>query len=1038
MLQYFTVGPPVVRRVQELSPKIRALQLALKRRYEIRREVGHGGAATVFLAHDLRHDRPVALKVLSADGQTEELEIRFAREIRFLARLQHPNILPLHDSGQISDLFYYVVPYVEGQSLRARLEREQRLSVDEAVRITSTIAEALDYAHRQGIIHRDIKPENILLSGVHPILADFGVARAIEVSGLQRLTRTGSGPGTPAYMSPEQLFGDAELDARTDIYSLGSVLYEMLTGVVPFPSREGLLKRLTQPPPPLSASRSDVPMEIEHAMLRALAPEPRDRFAAAGDFAAALTRARATPAASGSRPRVAAPSVAIVGRDAEIAEAHAVLDVKRLLTIVGAGGVGKTRLAVHVAAMRQYRYRDGSAIVSVLPGMSSEDLVAAIGEAIGVTFAGARSTRRQLLDALGDKHVLVVLDGFEHLIGAAPFIGELLHHGAGLSLIVTSRERLNIADETAMAIEGLSVGSTSDGHEAEDAATVLFIDRARQTDPHFIVPDDPTIIRRIARSVDGLPLGIEIAASLVRVLSCAEIAEELERDPGSMTTSRRDIPERQRSLRDVFEHSWMLLDDVQRSALMRLSVLRGPFSREAAQAVGNANLSVLASLIDKSLLHRTPDGRFALHEVVRQFADGKLREKPDLADAARDAQMEFFAKRCASLLPDLRGPKVYQAIDAIAKDLDGIRGGWRRAIDRDRADLLIAYAEIFFRFYLTRGRYADADQEFAEAERRPKHDLAAAFVLAKRGMVVHQGGRSGARALLRRSIDILRGIDRHSVELGISYRYLAYIASDHGRPDAALRLYDRALRLLRGRGSVDEVGWLLLTLSVTHTHLGQYEAAERALDECVAIFRKLDEPRSIMMALVNLSIVQKDRGLSEAGYRLLEEALEIARRTNDRWMLGAVLINLAESMLSSGEYESARQLLEEAREIHRTVGRPHGVCKCELFAARADRLEGRAEPATSRLRFVLGEALKLDVVPIVMEAALEYAYVCRMSDRAGTAKELARLVASHPGTPAYERRQAEAIAGQAVPAVGERPSADIIASIKRIMLAPEW
>src|SRR6478672_6743335 len=171
-----------------LPDRYEPLQQALQRRYEIRREVGEGAHATVFLAQDLRHDRPVALKVLRSEARTDEQEIRFNREIRFLARLQHPNILPLHDSGHVLDMYYYVVPYVEGSSLRERLNREKRLDVDEAVRIARTVADALEYAHRQGVIHRDIKPENILLSGTHPLLADFGVARALDASQVRTLT----------------------------------------------------------------------------------------------------------------------------------------------------------------------------------------------------------------------------------------------------------------------------------------------------------------------------------------------------------------------------------------------------------------------------------------------------------------------------------------------------------------------------------------------------------------------------------------------------------------------------------------------------------------------------------------------------------------------------------------------------------------------------------------------------------------------------------------------------------------------------------
>src|SRR5947209_2976018 len=246
------------------SDPIAPLRAALAGRYEIGREIGQGAFATVYLANDSRHERRVALKVLNADHRTESGEVRFVREIRMLARLQHPNILPLHDSGHVESLLYYLMPYVSGETLRTKIHRERQLSVDDAVQICSEAADALSYAHAQGIIHRDIKPENILLSGGHAVIADFGIAHAIDLAGIQALTRTGmGGPGTPAYMSPEQILGDRTVDGRSDIYSLGCVLYEMLTGKAPFAGKDGFAKRFTELAPLASGTRSEIPRWLD-------------------------------------------------------------------------------------------------------------------------------------------------------------------------------------------------------------------------------------------------------------------------------------------------------------------------------------------------------------------------------------------------------------------------------------------------------------------------------------------------------------------------------------------------------------------------------------------------------------------------------------------------------------------------------------------------------------------------------------------------------------------------------------------------------
>ena len=264
---------------------------ALAGRYLIERELGRGGMAIVYLAHDRKHDRPVALKTIRPELVPSLGSQRFLREIQIAARLQHPNILPLHDSGEVDGLLYYVMPYVEGESLRHRLDREGQLQVEDALRIARQVAEALAYAHSLGVVHRDIKPENVLLSGEHALVADFGIARAITEAGGDRLTETGLAIGTAAYMSPEQASADPRLDGRSDIYSLGCVVYEMLAGQPPFtgPSAQAVAARhMVDPVPPLRTVRKSVSPAVEQSLLRALEKNPADRFRTAGQFAQAL------------------------------------------------------------------------------------------------------------------------------------------------------------------------------------------------------------------------------------------------------------------------------------------------------------------------------------------------------------------------------------------------------------------------------------------------------------------------------------------------------------------------------------------------------------------------------------------------------------------------------------------------------------------------------------------------------------------------------------------------------------------------------
>jgi serine/threonine-protein kinase len=279
---------------------LQRLRHAVADRYLIEREIGRGGIANVYLAYDVRHERQVAVKVLRPEVGMLLGSERFLREIRVVARLSHPHILPVHDSGEADGALYYVMPYVDGDSLRDRLRREHRLPVPDAVRIACEVADALDLAHRRGVIHRDIKPGNILLVDGHAMVADFGIARAVHAAGgemWETITDSGVALGTPAYMSPEQTVGSAELDARADIYSLGCVLYEMLVGTAPFVGPGGevfLARRFTEDAPRARDARPDVPREVDEALARALARAPDDRF----ETARALMHALSTPGAS--------------------------------------------------------------------------------------------------------------------------------------------------------------------------------------------------------------------------------------------------------------------------------------------------------------------------------------------------------------------------------------------------------------------------------------------------------------------------------------------------------------------------------------------------------------------------------------------------------------------------------------------------------------------------------------------------------------------------------------------------------------------
>ena len=369
------------------------LEIALADRYRILRELGSGGMATVYLADDLKHHRQVAVKVFRAELASMLGADRFLREVEIAARLNHPHILPLYDSGNADGFLFYVMPHIAGESLRSRMEREKQLSVDQAITITRQVAAALEYAHGRNVIHRDVKPENIMLHEGEAMIADFGIALVTNAAG-ERITERGIVVGTPAYMSPEQSFSDTELDARSDVYSLACVLYEMLAGEPPYTGRNAqalVIKRMVDPVPAIRRLRATVPVAVEQALMRALAKQPEDRFASTSEFALALT----VPAPAQS------PTVAVL----PFVNFSAAAENEYF-----ADGITEDVIA-HLSKVRALKVISRT---SVMPFKRSSESLKAIGAKLGATTLVEGSVRRsgdrvrivaQLVDAETDRNL---------------------------------------------------------------------------------------------------------------------------------------------------------------------------------------------------------------------------------------------------------------------------------------------------------------------------------------------------------------------------------------------------------------------------------------------------------------------------------------------------------------------------------------------------------------------------------------------------------------------------------------------------------
>src|SRR5213080_206513 len=404
------------------------------------------------------------------------------------------------------------------------------------------------------------------------------------------------------------------------------------------------------------------------------------------------------------------PRTSFVGRASELEAVDRLLEDPgcRLLTLVGPGGAGKTRLALEAAARRVDRYPHGVHFVPLVSVSSPDFLAPALAESIQFAVDGAHSgfsAQEQLLDYLSERSTLLVLDNFEHLVGGSGFLGEVIERAPQVELLTTSRERLNVQSEWVFDVDGLGLAENGNGSAS---AVRLFVERAKQVAPGFAF-DDTTEVLRICRLVDGMPLGIELAASWVSVLSCTEIADEIEGNIDFLTTSMRDVPERHRSLRAVIDQSWRLLTEEQRSAFSRLSVFHGSFDRSAAAAVTGADVRLLSELVAKSLLRRPDFGRFELHELLRQYAAEQLRSSPaDEADA-REGHARHYAAMLLERQAALMGPELVVARDELRGELDNLRAAVEWTVDEDTERSALPVLDAFYTFLFMHSWFDSAE-----------------------------------------------------------------------------------------------------------------------------------------------------------------------------------------------------------------------------------------------------------------------------------------------------------------------------------------
>ncbi|MBN1316224.1 MAG: tetratricopeptide repeat protein [Anaerolineales bacterium] len=589
-----------------------------------------------------------------------------------------------------------------------------------------------------------------------------------------------------------------------------------------------------------------------------------------------------------------------VGRAHELAQIDRTLKTPscRLLTLVGVGGIGKTRLALEaalrVAAEGSSAFRHGIYLVSLAAIDSVALLAATIGDVLKLSFRGSRDQRIQLLDYLGEKEMLLLLDNFENLHDGIDLVLEILNNAPTVSLLITSKEPLNLSWEWTLKVQGLTCPSVTQGVALEDYdATQLFLYCANRASAGFSPSkyEEPFIIR-ICQNLGGMPLAIELVAAWVRTLSCEEIAQELERSLALLTTSLQDVPERHRSLQAVFDHSWNLLTEKEREIFARLSVFMGGFSREAATQVTGASLTTLSGLVNRSILGKNAEKRYEMLEPLRRYAEDKLGQDSRERDIVHDQHCDFYAEFLQQREKDLEAGRQKEAQAEIAREIDNVRTAWQWAIEQKKIQTLAKSLKSLAIFYDMQNWYQEGESAFRRATEKLEN-------------VCH-------------TPDIVER--ENNLVLGRLYERRGWFCVRLPRFIEAKELLETSLSIFRRLGARREMTYTLRSLGCTVLLLGEYSKAEQLVRESLAIHQEYDDWQEIAKSLSTLGFFAYMMGNLAEAEPLYQRALAVLRQVGDQWRTAHCLNKLGSIAHTQGEHTKAKQLYQASLAINRELG----------------------------------------------------------------------------------------------------------------------